>query len=188
MIWFSSDWHFNHINICGPTLSQWGSGYRNFSSLKEMNSLILENINNKVKSNDTLYFLGDFAFGDKREIPNLRKQIYCKNLFLIFGNHDHAIRRYYTSEFSGYYDYYELKDRGKIFCLFHYPIASWNHISHHNSYQPHGHCHGSYKTPHSGQIDVGVDPNKFLPISLDEYVDISNTNFNRSKIDHHMAV
>lgn len=188
MIWFSSDWHFNHTNICGPKLSQWKSGFRNFNSLKEMNDIILHNINEKVKTNDIIFFLGDFAFGNKQDIPNLRKQIYCKNIHLIFGNHDASIKKLYQSEFSSCHEYYELKDRGKIFCLFHYPIASWNHISHKNSYQPHGHCHGNYHTPHSGQIDIGVDPQNFQPISLDEYVDVSNANFLRSKVDHHMAV
>lgn len=185
MIYFTSDFHFNHTNICGPSISNWKSGYRNFSSIKEMNELILNNLNEKVKESDTLYFLGDFAFGDKKLIPSLVQQIACKNIHLIFGNHDYAIRKYYQNLFLSCHDYYELSYKKNVFCLFHYPMASWNHVYSHQSFQPHGHCHGNYVTPHSGQIDVGVDNLNFYPISIEEYIEVSQKEFSRLAVDHH---
>ena len=71
MIWFISDTHFFHTNISGKAVSKWKSGYRNFNNVKEMNDTIFDNINKYVKYDDIIYFLGDFAFGDHRKIPEL---------------------------------------------------------------------------------------------------------------------
>lgn len=168
-IYFSSDFHFNHRNIAGPAISKWKSGYRNFSSIDEMNETILENLNSKVCPTDELYFLGDFAFGDKAQIPLLRSKIRCDNIFFIWGNHDEAIKRNYRNLFSWCRDYYELHYKGILFCLFHYAIGSWNEM-HHGSINCFGHSHGTY--PAQGrQLDVGVDPNNFSPLSIDEIIE-----------------
>lgn len=89
-IYFSSDWHGFHKNLC-KGVSEWDSGYRNFSSIEEMNSTLINNINNTVKEDDIIYFLGDFTFGGIDKIWEFRKQIKCKNIHLILGNHDHHI-------------------------------------------------------------------------------------------------
>ena len=54
-IWFTSDFHFGHFNIiryCN----------RPFASTEEMDALIADRMNAHVKPNDTLYFLGTFAW------------------------------------------------------------------------------------------------------------------------------
>lgn len=94
-IFFSSDFHYNHKNIVrGCTnweIGNNGQRCRNFNTLEEHDQTLLNNINNTIKENDTLYFLGDFCFNGVDNIWNFRKQIKCKNIHLIFGNHDHHI-------------------------------------------------------------------------------------------------
>lgn len=62
-IWFTSDTHYGHANIASKNCSKWKEGFRNFDNLDQMNKEIFNNINKYVKSEDILYFLGDFCFG-----------------------------------------------------------------------------------------------------------------------------
>lgn len=55
--WFAADFHFGHANIirfCS----------RPFSTVREMDQAILDRLNASVKTNDILYFLGDFCMGN----------------------------------------------------------------------------------------------------------------------------
>ena len=93
-IWFVSDTHFMHKNIC-IGVSEWDDkekSCRNFQILEEMNELIINNINKYVKEDDILYHLGDWSFGGIDNIWEFRKQIKCKNIYLVPGNHDHHIK------------------------------------------------------------------------------------------------
>lgn len=89
---FTSDTHYHHANICHGT-SAWDGDRmcRPFQTLEEMDSAIVRNINNVVGVDDILIHLGDWSFGGKDQIWNFRKQIKCKNIHLILGNHDHHI-------------------------------------------------------------------------------------------------
>ena len=87
MKFFSADWHLSHFN-CVKYCN------RPFSSVEEMNQAILDRTNEKVSEEDTLYFLGDFAFdlrGDLTKIYSYRNRVVCKNIIFILGNHDHLI-------------------------------------------------------------------------------------------------
>lgn len=93
-VWFTSDTHFGHTNICLGT-STWEnkeSKCRDFNSLEEMNKHIVANINDCVGEDDILIHLGDWSFGGIDNVWNFRKQIKCKNIYLVLGNHDHHIR------------------------------------------------------------------------------------------------
>lgn len=93
MIWFSADFHGYHKNICFGT-SSWKdkeSNCRKFNTIEEMNNEIVKSINSVVKETDTLYHLGDWSFGGWENIWNLRKQIVCKHIIQINGNHDEHI-------------------------------------------------------------------------------------------------
>ena len=121
-IWFVSDTHFMHKNIC-IGVSEWddkAKSCRNFQTLEEMNELIINNINKYVKEDDILYHLGDWSFGGIDNICEFRKQIKCKNIYLVPGNHDHHIKnnkpietkwiRYYNGPID---QWYEWKDNFK---------------------------------------------------------------------------
>lgn len=90
-IWVTSDTHYGHRNITGPKVSRWSSGYRDFKDVPEMNAHIVKQINKVVKEDDLLYHLGDWSFGGIEEIWNFRKQLRCKNIILLLGNHDEHI-------------------------------------------------------------------------------------------------
>lgn len=93
-IYFISDTHYGHTNIC-KGVSGWSdtSKCRDFSTVPEMNQAIVDAINSTVDKNDILYHLGDWSFGGIKNIWEFRKQIICENIHLILGNHDHHIQR-----------------------------------------------------------------------------------------------
>lgn len=93
-IWFTSDTHYAHKNICRG-VSEWTGEdrTRDFETLEEMNYQIVKSINDHVKQDDILYHLGDWSFGGIENIWNFRKQIICEEIHLIFGNHDQHIKK-----------------------------------------------------------------------------------------------
>ena len=182
MIFFTSDLHLGHENSIRHN-------NRPFSGLEEMNQTLIHNINDTVAFGDELWILGDFSYKiDKDQVRQLRKQIICKQVHLVYGNHD----KDYSSDhiFQSVQYYKELKtDYGK-FVLFHYPIVEWN-AAHYGSVHLHGHIHstGDYNaenlkmnfadrfpeghTPRHPELklriyDVGVDANHYYPVSLEQ--------------------
>lgn len=95
MIWFSSDWHYWHKNITYGD-SVWPdkeTKTRKFDSVQEMSRALVASINKYVMEDDILYFLGDYSFSGVENIYNFWKQINCKNIHFIPGNHDGHIRK-----------------------------------------------------------------------------------------------
>jgi len=94
-VWVSSDFHYDHVNLCKGT-TQWSldrqESVRDFNTLEDMNQAIVKGINDNVKENDVLIFLGDWCFNGIKNIWNFRKQINCKTIHLVLGNHDEKIR------------------------------------------------------------------------------------------------
>jgi calcineurin-like phosphoesterase family protein len=69
-IWFTSDTHYNHTNICrGVTNWRTPNGdipekqTRPFETIDRMNDTIVNNINSVVGQDDILIHLGDWSFG-----------------------------------------------------------------------------------------------------------------------------
>lgn len=96
-IFFFSDPHYAHKNICRGTtqwkLSEHGGddSVRDFDTLEEMNDAIVNGINNMVGQDDWLVCLGDWSFGGIDNVWKFRKRIVCRNLIHILGNHDENI-------------------------------------------------------------------------------------------------
>lgn len=194
-IFVTSDTHFNHKNICGPTISSWDKGYRHFTSLDQMNATIIDNINAMVGENDILWHLGDFAFGDKSQIPNLRGRINCKTIHLLLGNHDECLdydgghnpkfKPDLAKCFQSIGRYKELRVHGVLVTLFHYPIGSWNEIGR-GAIQLHGHCHNTYSRTIGRQKDAGLDACAFHPLLLEDTV-ADMLRVEPQAVDHHSA-
>lgn len=94
-VYFTSDTHFGHKNIVRGT-TEWENArdkVRDFDTLEEHNQVLIDNINGMVKENDILYHLGDWSFGGIENIWEFRRQINCRNIHLILGNHDHHIEQ-----------------------------------------------------------------------------------------------
>lgn len=173
-IYFTSDTHFGHdtiIKFC----------HRPFKDVEEMNSELIRRWNEKVGPDDTIFHLGDFAFGGSDIWNNILKQLNGHKI-LIIGNHDIKNLR------EGYMQYFDyvgpqllLNIEERSVYLNHYPFlcygGSWR--SPKNAvYQLFGHVHSGPTS--SGldterlvslfkyQYDVGVDNNNFTPISWSE--------------------
>ncbi len=181
-LFFTSDTHYGHGNICSATTKWVGAENltRDFKSLDHMNDVLVNNINGMVGENDILIHLGDWSFGGFDKIEEFRNRILCKNVYLVFGNHDHHIRRNKEDIqrlFKGCFDYLHLDlripngkvvDKISIVCL-HYPIASWNGMND-GVIHLHGHVHlpSHLKIADGRAMDVGVDGNNLYPYDLSE--------------------
>lgn len=157
MIWFTSDLHLGHariIELCK----------RPFSSVEEMNETIIARWNERIAPTDSVYCLGDFAFGKALARDALARLNGTK--FLIQGNHDHRdIRR--LDGWAQVVPYYFLEGQLNHFVLFHYPIEEWDK-QRYGAIHLHGHQHNAAPVTGKRRIDVGVDGNDYRPWSIDE--------------------
>lgn len=192
-IWITSDTHYQHKNISGPSVSSWKSGYRNFNSVQEMNDVLINNINKCVKENDILYHLGDWSFGGVENIYYFRKSIVCKTIHLLKGNHDqhildkdvevNGILFNPVKLFTSYQDVFTGYIGKTFFHLSHYSHQVWPK-SHKGSIHLFGHSHNSLKGI-GKSMDVGIDCHKeFRPFHINEILQIM-TNKEIIATDHH---
>jgi calcineurin-like phosphoesterase family protein len=194
-LWFTSDTHYGHTNICRG-VSKWKDfngnvpikQTRDFNTLEDMNDAIVKSINSVVGEDDILFHLGDWSFGGFENIAEFRSRIVCKNIHLILGNHDHHIENNKDNIqrlFSSVNQYLRLQVSvypgtilhvGKVdLVLMHYPIASWHNMND-NVIHLHGHVHlpPNKKLAQGKAMDVGVDGNGLVPYSLNEITRIMN--------------
>jgi len=182
-IWFTSDTHYGHTNICRG-VSKWRDAddnvpvnqTRDFKTLGHMNDVIVESINSVVGEDDILFHLGDWSFGGFDNIEEFRNRIICKNIHLILGNHDHHIERNkgdIQRLFSSVNQYLRLSVSGYEFVLMHYPIASWHNMND-GVIHLHGHVHlpPNKKLAQGKAMDVGVDGNGLKPYVLSQITNI----------------
>lgn len=205
-VWFTSDTHYGHSNICRAT-TNWVDAddvTRDFKSLDAMNSHIVDQINFHVKQDDILFHLGDVSFGGLDNLREFRQRIVCQNIHLVLGNHDHHIRKDVAglqSLFSSVQQYMHLDFRmynsekkqrlivQQDFILMHYPIQSWDGMNK-GAIHLHGHVHlPPVKRLGKGKMmDVGVDGNGMKPIHLGEIMQIMAKQPISSNLpfDHHI--
>lgn len=201
-IYVTSDTHYGHKNIASVNGTKWKQGYRHYDSLEQMNKELIEGINSVVGSDDTLYHLGDWIFGGIKNIWEFRKQIECKDIHLILGNHDHHIEEnkllpncswdylgnlsnnnptidptWVSAKdlFSSVSHYKEVKIGNHVYVLSHYGHRVW-HGSHKGWIHLYGHSHDTLP-PYGRSHDVGVDTairllGKARPFHIREITDI----------------
>lgn len=154
--WFSSDSHFfhNHIQKFCPNTRPQGS-------VEEMNEMLIEAWNSRVKPSDTVWYLGDFSFGKAHQTMEVLDR-FNGRINLVLGNHDQVIRRDKNLQryFETIQDYAEIKFNSRFIVMCHFPFETWNK-KRYGSYHLHGHVHGG--TSHDPlkavekRFDVGVD-------------------------------
>ena len=185
-LYITSDTHAYHKNICsGSTV--WDKGAdRNFVDQFEMTDALVDNINATVSSDDILVSLGDWSFGGKEKVQEFWGRINCKNVAVLFGNHDKNVwnnRDLFI--WTGHYT--EFRYHKTLYCLMHYPLASWNE-SGRGSTMLFGHCHNNLdKSMSRGRMfDMGLDNPRwnFKPVKFTDLHEIAiNTEIFVS--DHH---
>ncbi|OAV42833.1 metallophosphoesterase [Lewinella sp. 4G2] len=169
-IYFTADTHFGHANILKYT-------DRPYANAQEMDEALIQNWNDTVGPDDTVYHLGDFSLTS----PAKTRKIIARlngTIHLISGNHESSAHAC-ADQFAWVKDYYELSvpdpdaHRGqRHYVLFHYAMRVWNG-SHHGTFHLYGHSHGTLPDlPTERSIDVGVDCFSGHPVSLEKVREI----------------
>ena len=181
-IYFTSDLHLGHANIIKYSK-------RPFASVTEMDEGLIKNWNIKVKQQDTVYFLGDFAFAQQDRCKELLEQL-NGNIYLCRGNHDKPLRSLYKY----FVDVFDLRtisieDPDAAIVLCHFPLLTWDK-QRYNSIHLHGHCHGGLTLDKKvRRLDVGVDAWNYAPVSYDEIKQFLKDNMEGDEnFDHHNIV
>lgn len=173
--WFTSDPHFGHRKIIE---------YQNrpFADVGEMNDTIIQRWNERVRPGDTLYILGDFAFGTQRYVESLLGRI-VGNLVLVDGNHDskkttnaftkkgHRVVRSLRIPIGVQNGIADDWDVNPHLYLRHKPGVEDNDIRMGQLFRLCGHVHSAWtRNEYAGhsQINVGVDVWNYYPHTLYE--------------------
>ena len=197
-LYFTSDTHYMHKNICRGTTS-WGNAddfTRDFDTLDQMNDRIVNGINSAVGQDDILFHLGDWSFNGFERIAEFRNRINCRNIHLILGNHDHHIdrdREGIRGLFASVNQYLELEVKGhdweQNYVLMHYPIVSWNKMND-GVIHLHGHVHlpANSRIGKGKTMDVGVDGNGLNPLHTSDIKRLMKDQPIKSgfEFDHHI--
>lgn len=155
-IWLTGDFHLFHSKIleyCN----------RPFKDASEMNGKILDNYNSIVSDNDIVFYLGDIAFGEENAIWTLQMMKGIKHF--IIGNHDRKYVDVIKPNVASIHDLLDIEIDGQPITLCHYAMRVW-HKSHFDSWMLYGHSHATLP-PVGKQWDVGIDNNRFLPVSYE---------------------
>lgn len=144
--------------------------------MEEHDEAIIDNINEIVAPEDILYILGDLMLGDNEEGAKKLRQIQCKDVRVILGNHDTdaRIRLYEYSlgyKVLGYAA--PAKFNGKNFMLSHYPMATANFDDVKKlwtrTYNLCGHTHSkSIWDPATNSYHVELDAHGCYPVNIEQ--------------------
>lgn len=153
-----SDTHFDHKNIiryCG----------RPFSDVESMNRTLVYNWNSVVGLGDTVYFLGDLAFGRGSRPPGYWLRHLNGRKVVIRGSHDRHIRGARKVQVLSY--------NGTQFLLVHDPhdVENWNGwvIHGHKHTDSRGSCPARYPfvNGYNKTVNVNVELTGYKPVNLD---------------------
>ncbi|RJE85041.1 metallophosphoesterase [Paracoccus onubensis] len=158
-IWYTADTHFGHENII-PF-----SG-RPFRSASHMDSALIENMWKVVKPEDTLWIVGDFAFGPAAKDMNWLEMIFGQlpgaEKHLVVGNHDGELSQ--LLPWDSVSQLTEVEDNGKCNVLCHYPMITWSGARK-GALQIFGHVHNNWFGSRNA-VNAGVDVWDYMPVTL----------------------
>lgn len=178
-IYVTADTHFQHQNII-----KFNPATRKYANAAEMDAALINEWNQTVLPEDTVYILGDFSFGHVNRAIEIAEELNGKKI-LIKGNHDGAFlrNRKFREQFVQVTDYLDLKYNDISVIMFHYPIllhrnAHKNPIKNENSVDYsnvsvhlHGHVHGATTGLEKYRVkDVGVDATSRVVSKLDDVI------------------
>lgn len=146
MIFISSDTHWFHKNIIRYT-------GRPFDSVQEMNETMIKRWNSKVKPDDLVIHLGDFALTDLNKLRWLKEQLNGQ-IFLILGNHDKAY--FFKKLRVPVLQYYIFGSN----ILSHYPLS----LVPEGYVNIHGHIHD--RDTWGNRINLSVEQTNYEPVEL----------------------
>lgn len=167
MIYFTSDWHFNHDKDF-----IWKK--RGYNSVEEMNNDLINKICSTLDEGDELWVLGDLVMGDIDKAAAVLSRIPYSVHFLV-GNHD-TLRRVNLYDSLGWVNHgraIQVTDGSWDFYLSHYPTVTMNYDDvkkHHPLINLHGHTHyqNKFYNDNPYMYNVGVDSQNGYPVSIDK--------------------
>ena len=167
-LFFTADTHFGHRNL--TQAGKFPAKARPFATVEEHDDHLVRQWNRVVGPSDTVFHLGDIAWGRKVTKYDILSRLNGK-IHLIRGNHDqdfpeHMARASSTLGVRSVHDLLTIKHQGRKIVLCHYPLASWDSGSH-GSIHLHGHSHGKLPADGLNRQDVGVDVWDWAPVSID---------------------
>ena len=121
MRYYIADCHFWHEKL----LTQ--MDHRPFESVEQMNEVMIEKWNRKVRKNDDVVILGDFSWGNGEQTNEILERLNGRK-YLIVGNHDLYLkdRKFQPDHFVWIREYAELRDNRRKVVLSHYPMVCYN--------------------------------------------------------------
>ena len=133
MIFYIADTHFGHTNVLR-------FDNRPFQETAQMDDALIQNWNERVTADDTVYVLGDAFWKNEENSVNILQQL-KGHKHLIQGNHDRVkgkLRFYWESITQ----YAEVNDENRLVILSHYPMLFYKK-QHHGATMLYGHVHNS---------------------------------------------
>jgi len=202
MIFFTSDEHYNHVNVLSFTA-------RPFSSMEDMIEGLIARNNEVVTPEDTVIHLGDFLMGYEKHIhlPKILPRLTGKH-YLVTGNHDpiftakdgserydRITKMYLDSGFINIYVGHKsiplqgISGVNSDFSLSHFPydilpdrpdrdphmlklIEKYVPVFNPDRILLHGHTHSTEKIQGRNMIHVGVDAWNYYPVSMDQILQL----------------
>lgn len=182
-LFFTSDSHWSHFNICKYC-------HRPFQSRSEMDQTLIKNWNAVVPEDGIVVHCGDFMLPHNEDIKEYNKYLYQLNgrILLLRGNHDRASLGWESDKLIAVRDQAMIVVDGvKIFAQ-HYPCAAFNgdyHVYGHVHTLADGTCYGIdgdvTKVMRKNTYDVGVDQNGYTPVSYWQLCDIFRKKMNHDR-------
>ena len=161
MKFYTSDLHFddkNILHLCN----------RPYSSVDEMNTILKQNWNSRIKPEDHVYILGDICMNEQGFIDHMNDLNGFKHI--VRGNHDPKNiqnKKMKNTHFTELI--HTVRDGDAKIVLCHFPIMEWNGY-YNGVYHFYGHLHGSRKSHNANAFEVGVDCQNYMPKTFDEIV------------------
>lgn len=204
-IWFTSDTHFGHQNIIKYCLRGYGTRAERLNQLAEcegnfdaltqvgntllfkspndMNRVMTERWNSVVAPEDTVYHLGDFAMGNRKDWASYREGL-NGNIHLVLGNHDcdsnwNPRKEILDAGFASINMQLFVEVDGYKLWLAHIPMSTAPDKREYSRPTPTkdydialcGHVHDKFVVNDYGNINVGCDNFEYQPRSLTEILE-----------------
>lgn len=170
-LWFVGDLHLGHANII-TFLDKDGQRIRPFDDISHHDETLIANINQYVKPEDRLYFLGDIVI-NRKALPMLSRINGKKKL--IKGNHDIFKLPDYLPYFEDIAAYRIYPKDGII--MSHIPVHP-NQLEFRFKFNVHGHLHSNLvlggehpMTPDKRYMNLCPEHTKFMPVSYDQILE-----------------
>ena len=109
MVWFTSDPHYYHKNVIRLCK-------RPFENLHLMHEHMIQEWNKRVKPNEKVYVLGDFAFANYTMANKILSRLQGHKI-LVSGNHDYAAHKMLLAGFQEVHEnhYIDIGNKQRVY-------------------------------------------------------------------------